>query len=82
VDWVKARPFLGLDICLIALPFAAFMVGAVAVCRSWRADAALRQAALQTLSVARAHVSAIIVAGATITAGGILAIVAMHMITE
>jgi hypothetical protein len=82
IDWFSARPFLGLDIFLIALPFAVFVIGCATVLRSWRSDAPFRQAALQTLAAVRAHLAALLIAGATLVAGGILAIVALHVITD
>jgi hypothetical protein len=82
VDWFSARPFLGLDIFLIALPFAVFVIGCATVLRSWRSDAQLREAALQTLAAIRAHLAALVIFGATLVAGGILAIVALHVITD
>ena len=82
VDWFSARPLLGLYVFLIALPFAAFVIGGATVLRSWRSDAELRQAALETLAAVRAHLATLLIAGATVMAGGILAIVALHMITE
>ncbi|HVT04847.1 MAG TPA: hypothetical protein VHL58_15900 [Thermoanaerobaculia bacterium] len=82
VEWFSARPLLGLDVFLIALPFAAFVIGCATVLRSWRSNAELRQAALETLATVRAHLTTLLIAGATLMAGGILAIVAVHMITE
>ena len=82
VEWFSARPHLGLDVFLIALPFAAFVIGCATVLRSWRSDAELRQTALETLAAVRAHLATLLIAGATLMAGGILAIVAVHMITD
>lgn len=82
VDWFSARPHLGLDVFLIALPFAAFMVGCGALVRGWTRDAELRRAALTTLAAIRAHMATLLIAGATLVAGGIPAIVAAHMITD
>ena len=82
VEWFSVRPHLGLDLFLIALPFAAFVIGCGTVLRSWRSDAELRQAALETLAAVRAHLATLLIAGATLTAGGILGIVALHMITD
>jgi hypothetical protein len=82
VDWFSARPLLGLDVFLIALPFAAFVLGSAAVVRAWRGDAELRQATLRTLGAARVHLATLLVAGATLAAGGILAVVALHVITD
>src|SRR5437016_1838072 len=82
VEWFSARPLLGLDVFLIALPLAAFVIGCVTVLRSWRSDEELRQAALKTLAAARAHLATLLIAGATLVAGGVLAIVALHVITD
>jgi hypothetical protein len=82
VDWFSARPFLGLDIFLIALPFAVFVIGCATVLRSWRSDAQFRQAAQQTFAAVRAHLAALLIVGATLVAAGILAIVALHVITD
>jgi hypothetical protein len=82
VDWFSARPFLGLDIFLIALPFAVFVIGCATVLRSWRSDSQFRQAAFQTLAAVRAHLAALLILGATLVAGGILAIVALHVIAD
>ena len=82
VDWYSARPVLCLDVFLIALPFAAFIIGGSAFLRIWRGDAALRRTAMRTLAAVRAHTAALLIAGAALTAGGILAIVALHLITD
>lgn len=82
VDWFSVRPHLGLDVFLIALPLAAFAMGCATVLRSWRSDDRLRQAALETIAAVRAHLATLFIAGATVVAGGILAIVAVHMITD
>jgi hypothetical protein len=82
VDWFAARPRLGLAICLIALPLAAVVIGGATVLRTWRQDAELNQAALETLGIVRRHLATLLIAGATLVAGGILAIVAAHVITD
>src|SRR6202163_3504885 len=64
VGWFSARPVLGLDVFLIALPFAAFVIGCASVLRSWRSDAELRQGALETLAAVRAHLATVLIAGA------------------
>jgi hypothetical protein len=82
VDWFSARPFLALDIFLIALPFAALVIGCATLVRGWRVDAQFRQAALQALAVVRANLAAVVIAAATLLAASILAIVALHVITD
>jgi hypothetical protein len=82
VDWFAARPLLGLDVFLIAMPFAALVIGFATSLISWRRDAELRQVALETLASVRAHLATLLIALATVMAGGFLTIVAVHMITE
>ncbi|HEV2393245.1 MAG TPA: hypothetical protein VG146_12900 [Verrucomicrobiae bacterium] len=82
VEWFSARRFLGLDILLIALPFAALVIGCATVLRNWRGDAELRQASLEALAAVRSHLAMLLITGATLMAGGILAIVALHVITD
>ncbi|HWE84508.1 MAG TPA: hypothetical protein VG267_06160 [Terracidiphilus sp.] len=73
---------IGLWLLLIALPFTVLIVGCFALARSWRADSALRQAAHQAVVALRAHLAAFFIACATASAFAILAIVALHLITD
>jgi hypothetical protein len=82
VEWFSHSPGLGLDIFLIALPFAALVIGCITALRRWTSDAMLRQAARETLAVVREHLATLLIAGATLASGSILAIVALHLITE
>ena len=82
VEWFAAHPPLGLMVFLIAMPFAVLVIGFSTLLRSWSSDAGLRQAALATLGAVRAHLATLLIAGATLAAGGILAIVALHMATD
>ncbi len=82
VDWFSARPHVGLDLFLITLPFAAFVIGCGALLRGWSRDAEMRRAALEMFAAIRAHMATLLIAGATLVAGGILAVVAVHMITD
>ena len=82
VQWFSQHVVLGLYVFLIAMPLAAFVVGCGIVLRSWRSDAEFRRATLEILTTVRAHVASLLIAGATLMAGSILAIVAIHMITE
>jgi len=82
VMWYASKPHLGLWILLIALPLAVLAIGCGMLLKSWNDDAALRMATRQTVAVVRAHLATLIVAGATLTAGGILAIVVVHMLTD
>ena len=82
VEWFSHHVILGLYVFLIAMPLAAFVGGCAIVLRNWHSDAEFRRAALAILTTARAHLATLLVAGATLMAGGILALVAMHMITD
>ena len=81
VDWYAASPHVGLWLLLIALPLVVLFLGVVTLARNWKADAELRQAALQVAQNIRGHVATLLVTLATLTAVGILAIVALHLIT-
>ncbi len=82
VDWFAARPHIGLQIFLIALPFAALILGAATTLRTWRNDPRLRQLASDTVATLRAQASFLLIAAATLVAGSILAIVALHILTD
>ena len=78
VMWYGARMWT-LWVLLIALPFAVLVAGCVTLARNWREDMKLPQAAQQTLAAIRADRTMLLVAATTLTAGVILAIVALHM---
>jgi hypothetical protein len=82
VDWYATHPPIGLFVLLIALPLAVLALGSVTLFRQWRRNQALRTATLEAIAIVRAHISALLIAGATATAGGILVIVALHMMTD
>lgn len=82
VMWYAARQGLGLWVFLIALPLAVLFIGCTTLLRDWHDDAELRQAARQALTVLRAHLAIVLVAAATATAAGALAIVALHVLTD
>lgn len=73
---------IGLWLLLMALPLVVCVVGCIALVRAWRADSGLRQAAHQAVAALRAHLAAFFIACATAAAFFILAIVALHLITD
>ena len=82
VMWYAVRPRVGLWVLLMALPLSVLVTGCITLLRSWNHDAELRQAAAQTLAALRGHLATLFVAAATLTAGGVLAIVAVHALTD
>lgn len=82
VMWYAARPHVGLWVLLIALPLIVLGTGGLTLMRSWRGDSELRQASRTMLRMIRAYASVLLVAAATAAAAGILAIVALHLVTE
>jgi len=82
VNWFAVRPRIGLWGLLIALPLAVLVTGFATLWYRWSDEPELRQAARHTLAALRAHVPTLLVAGATLAAGGVLAIVALHLLTE
>jgi hypothetical protein len=82
VTWYAVRPRVGLWVLLIALPLAVLVTGCATLLRSWNDDVELRQAARHTLAAIRAHMATLFVVAATLTAGGVLAIVALHVLTD
>jgi len=82
VDWFAARTHLGLWVLLIALPLAVSLIGAATLRANWRKDAELRQAARAAFAVVRSQWPALLVAVTTLAAAGILAVVALHVLTD
>ena len=82
VDWYAARLHLGLWVLLIALPLAVVIIGSATLLREWRRNQEFRIAALRAIGFIRSQASSILIAGATAAAGGILAIVALHVLTD
>jgi hypothetical protein len=82
VAWYAARPHVGLWGLLIALPLAVLLTGCGTLLRRWKDEMELRKAAQDSLVALRAHLTTLLVAIATLTAGGVLAIVALHVLTD
>jgi hypothetical protein len=82
VAWYAARPRIGLWGLLIAMPLAVLVTGCGTLLRGWSRETELRQAARHTLATLRTHLATLLVAAATLAAGGILAIVALHVLTD
>jgi hypothetical protein len=82
VAWYAARPRIGLWGLLIALPLAVLVTGCGTLLRGWSRETELRQATRNTLATLSVHLATLLVAAATLAAGGVLAIVALHVLTD
>ena len=82
VMWYAARTHIGLWLFLMALPTLVLLIGCATLCWQWRKDAELRTATRQFLALVSRHLATILVAGASLTALGVLAIVALHTLTD
>ncbi len=82
VDWYAARPQIALWGFLMAFPLVVLLIGGATLLRAWKADGALRQAARQVLGALKTHLATFLIAAATVTASGILGIVALHMMAD
>lgn len=82
VAWYAARPRVGLWLLLIALPCTVLVTGCIVLLKQWTTDPELQRVARETLAAVRGHLATLWVAAATLTAGAILAIVALHLITD
>ena len=63
----------------IALPLAVLVTGCGSLLHKWKDEVELRRAAQRTLAALGPHLATLLVAGATVAAGGVLAIVALHV---
>jgi sterol desaturase/sphingolipid hydroxylase (fatty acid hydroxylase superfamily) len=82
VAWYAARPRIGLWLLLIALPLTVLATGCATLLPVWRGNAELRNGTRQSLAALRANLATCIVALATLAAAAILAIVALHVLTN
>jgi hypothetical protein len=64
------------------MPLIVLVTGGGIVFHKWRSDPELRQAAGQTFATLIAHLESILIALATLVAGGVLTIVALHLLTD
>jgi hypothetical protein len=81
VMWYAARMW-SLWILLLALPMTVLVAGCATLLRGWKHDTTLPQALRQSLTAIRSHLATLFVAATTLVAGGILAIVVLHMMAD
>jgi hypothetical protein len=82
VVWYSERPQVGLWVLLMALPFSVLVSGCATLLHRWKHEIGLPEAVRQTLAIIRAHLLTLFVAAATLAAAGVLAIVAIHALTD
>ncbi len=82
VSWFAVRPRIGLWGLLIALPLVVLVTGCATLLHRWSREVELRQTARYIFAALGAHLATLFVAGATLAAGGVLAIVALHLMTD
>ena len=81
VTWYSVR-YWTLWVLLISLPFAALLTGCVTLLRNSNGGTEERQAGRQPSAAIRTHLTTRIIAAATLAAGLILAVVALHMLAN
>jgi hypothetical protein len=82
VTWYAARPRTGLWLLLIGFPLTVLITGGATIWHRWRSDANLRQALRDASMAVRTHVPTLLIATATLAAGCVLAIVALHILSD
>ena len=82
VAWYAASPHIGLWVLLIALPLAVVVIGSATLIREWHSNKEFRVATMKVTGFIRSQTPSILIATATATALGILAIVALHVLTD
>jgi len=78
VLWYVGRMW-SLWVLLLALPFIALVTGCAVLLYNWKQGVVLLNAFRQSLVAIRAHLAVFFIAVAILAAGGILAIVVLHM---
>jgi hypothetical protein len=81
VIWYARRQWT-LWVLLIAMPLGVLVIGGATLLRGWMGDVELSPDVRQTLAAYRAQPATLFVAAATLTAGGILVIVVLHMLAN
>ena len=82
VDLYASSTPIGLWLLLITFPLAVLAIGTFMLARQWRHDPTLRDATSKLLVILRAHAATLIIAAATSVSAAILAVVALHMLTD
>ena len=82
VTWYAGQRVLGLWGFLIAMPLTVLITGCATLLRRWGNDVALRDAVRNTFTTLQPHLATAVIAAATLAAGGMLAIVTLHVLSD
>jgi cytochrome b561 len=79
VRWYAAHPQLALWVLLLLLPISAFLLGSVALLRTWGDNPKLQYYTWRALTEIPEHWPALSIGGATLLAAGVLAMITTHL---
>ncbi|MGE5834021.1 MAG: hypothetical protein ACM4AI_06040 [Acidobacteriota bacterium] len=79
VKWYAAHPQLALWVLLLLLPLAAFLLGSVALLRTWGDNPKLQYYTWRALTEIPEHWPALSIGGATLLAAGVLSMITTHL---
>ena len=79
VRWYAAHPQLALWVLLLLLPISAFLLGSVALLRTWDNNPELQYYTWRALAEIPEHWPALSIGGATLLAAGVLAMITGHL---
>jgi hypothetical protein len=82
VDWYATHTPIGLFVFMITMPLVALGIGSLILVKQWRRNQTMRTATLEAIAIVRTHAATLLIAATTVTATGILAIVALHMLAD
>lgn len=82
VDWYASSTRVGLWLLLIAFPLAVLILGLTTLSSQWRRNPDLRDGTGKLMALIRSHAATLLIAGATSVSAAILAIVAIHVLTD
>src|SRR5450755_1591667 len=81
VMWYAGRMWT-LWVLLFGLPFIVVVSGCAELVRNWKRDISVPLTSQKPLTVARAHLASLFIGATTLIAGGILAIVVLHVLAN
>jgi hypothetical protein len=81
VMWYAGRQWT-LWVLLITLPLIVLVIGCTVLLSSWNSDVGLRQAARHPFITIHTHIPMLFIAAETLTAGLVLAVVIVHILTH